>query len=60
MSLIDRKPRSATVRATSDMVCRGMTAWEFRPLTEENPALAWSLLETLVARVRDTEARSAG
>ncbi len=60
MSLIDRKPRSATVRATSDMVCRGMTAWEFRPLVEENPALAWSLLETLVARVRDIEARSAG
>ena len=60
MSLIDQKPRSATVRASSDMVCHGITAWEFRPLVEEQPALAWSLLETLVARLRAAEARAGG
>ena len=59
MALIDRGPRSATVRATTELNCHGMTAWEFRPLVEENPEIAWSLLETLVARVREAEARAA-
>lgn len=58
MALIDRGLRSATVRATSELSCRGMTAWEFRPLVEENPEIAWSLLETLVARLRQAEARA--
>ena len=60
MALIDRGPRSATVRATTELSCHGMTAWEFRPLVTENPEIAWSLLETLVARVREAEARAAG
>jgi CRP/FNR family cyclic AMP-dependent transcriptional regulator len=56
MALIDRGQRSATVRASSELTCRGMTAWEFRPLVEEHPEIAWSLLETLVARLRQAEA----
>lgn len=57
ISLIDRKPRSATITATSECVCRGMTPWEFRPLVEENPSMAWALLETMVERVRSAEER---
>jgi CRP-like cAMP-binding protein len=58
MALIDRGPRSATVTARSELSCRGMTAWEFKPLVAENPEIAWSLLENLVMRLREAESRS--
>jgi CRP/FNR family cyclic AMP-dependent transcriptional regulator len=55
VALIDSGPRSATIVATTDLRCRGMSAWEFKPFVEENPAVAWSLLETLVGRLREAE-----
>ena len=55
VALIDSGPRSATVVATTDLRCRGMTAWEFRPFVEEHPEVAWALLETLVGRLRAAE-----
>jgi len=58
MAVIDAGPRSATVTAKSAMRCRGITSWGFKPLVESNPEMAWSLLETLVARLRESEARS--
>jgi hypothetical protein len=33
-----------------------MSAWEFRPFVEEHPEVAWALLETLVAMLREAEA----
>ena len=60
MALIDGGRRSATVRANSELTCHGLTAWDFRPLVEAHPALAWGLLETLVGRLREAESRSAG
>ena len=57
IALIDSGPRSATVVATTDLRCRGMTAWEFRPFIEQHPEVAWPLLETLASRVRDAEKR---
>jgi CRP/FNR family cyclic AMP-dependent transcriptional regulator len=59
LALIDQGPRSATVVAKSELRCRGMTAWGFRPLVEANGALAWPLLETLASRLREAEARTA-
>jgi CRP-like cAMP-binding protein len=59
MALIDSGPRSATIRASSELRCRGLTAWQFRPIGEANPEIAWALLETLVARLRDTESHPA-
>src|SRR5215218_1082593 len=56
VALIDEGPRSATVVATTDLRCRGMTAWEFRPFVEEHPEVAWALLKTLVGRLREAEA----
>ena len=44
-----------TVVATSDLSCRGMTAWEFKPFVEEHPDVAWALLQTLVGRLREAE-----
>jgi CRP/FNR family cyclic AMP-dependent transcriptional regulator len=58
IALIDNGPRSATIVATTDLRCRGMTAWEFRPFVQEHPEVAWPLLETLVARLREAEERA--
>jgi CRP/FNR family cyclic AMP-dependent transcriptional regulator len=58
IALIDNGPRSATIVATTDLRCRGMTAWEFRPFVQEHPEVAWPLLETLVARLRESEQRA--
>jgi CRP/FNR family cyclic AMP-dependent transcriptional regulator len=55
VALIDSGPRSATVVATTDLRCRGMSAWEFKPFVEEHPEVAWALLETLVGRLREAE-----
>jgi CRP-like cAMP-binding protein len=55
VALIDEGPRSATVVATTELSCRGMTAWEFKPFVEEHPDVAWALLRTLVGRLREAE-----
>ena len=54
MALIDSEPRSATIVADTELRCYGLTAWEFRPLVESNAAIAWSLLQTLAKRLRET------
>jgi CRP/FNR family cyclic AMP-dependent transcriptional regulator len=59
IALIDEGPRSATVTATTDLRCRGMAAWEFRSFVQEHPEVAWPLLQTLAARLRDAEGRGA-
>ena len=58
IALIDSGPRSATVVADTELQCHAMTAWAFRPLVEQNAEIAWPLLETLAARLRDAEARA--
>jgi hypothetical protein len=52
VALIDGGPRSATVTATTDLVCYGLTFWEFRPLVERNGVIAWKLLQALAKRLR--------
>jgi phosphoenolpyruvate synthase/pyruvate phosphate dikinase len=52
IALIDEGPRSATVTATTDLVCHGLTFWEFRPLVQGNGAIGWKLLESLAAMLR--------
>jgi CRP-like cAMP-binding protein len=53
MALIDDSPRSATIVADTDLKCWGLTSWEFRPLVESNASIAWAMLQTLAARLRD-------
>ncbi len=55
IALIDGGPRSATVTAASDLVCYGLTFWEFRPLVERNGTIAWKLLQALAKRLRAAE-----
>jgi len=55
LALIDGGPRTATVTAATDLVCYGLTFWEFRPLIERNGTIAWKILQELVKRLRDVE-----
>ena len=55
IALIDGGRRSATVTAASDLVCYGLTFWEFRPLVERNGTIAWKLLQALAKRLRAAE-----
>ncbi|HEY6782235.1 MAG TPA: PEP/pyruvate-binding domain-containing protein [Candidatus Dormibacteraeota bacterium] len=52
VALIDGGPRSATVTATTDLICHGLTFWEFRPLVERNGAIGWKLLQALAKQLR--------
>lgn len=54
-ALIDEGARSATVTATTDVVCQGLTYWEFRPLVQHNATIAWNLLQTLARRIRTAQ-----
>ncbi|MCP5262350.1 MAG: PEP/pyruvate-binding domain-containing protein [Burkholderiaceae bacterium] len=55
IALIDGGTRSATVTAATDLVCYGLTFWEFRPLVERNGTIAWKLLQALARRLRAAE-----
>jgi len=57
MALIDHSYRSATITAETDLRCLLFTAWVFRPFAMEHPETAWALLEMMVKRVREAEAR---
>jgi CRP-like cAMP-binding protein len=48
IALITQGARTATVTAASELKTFGMTFWEFRPLVEETPSIAWKLLQSAV------------
>jgi CRP-like cAMP-binding protein len=58
IALIDDGARTATVTAKTPLKAYGITAWEFRPMVEQNAGLAWKLLKELAKRLRDAEARA--
>ena len=55
VALIDEGARTATVTAVTDVVCHGITYWEFRPLVQTNATIAWNLLQTLAKRLRTVQ-----
>ena len=59
IALIDGGTRTATVTALTDGIAYGLTSWQFRPFVEENPSVAWPLLEALASRIRDAERHAA-
>lgn len=52
MSLIDRAPRSATIRALTDVAALAITSWDFLTLLERNWDLAHAVMVELSKRVR--------
>jgi Pyruvate phosphate dikinase, AMP/ATP-binding domain/Cyclic nucleotide-binding domain len=52
IALIDGRARSATVTADGELVCQGITLWDFQPLVQRNPTMAWTLLGTLAGMLR--------
>jgi CRP/FNR family transcriptional regulator, cyclic AMP receptor protein len=56
IALIDEGARSATVTAASELVCYGLTYWDFRPLVQDNAQISWKLLQFMVGRLRAAEA----
>jgi pyruvate,water dikinase len=57
VALIDGGERAATVTAKTELVCYGLTYWDFRPLVMENGAIAWGLLQSLARMLRDEQKR---
>ncbi|MGE5746712.1 MAG: cyclic nucleotide-binding domain-containing protein, partial [Solirubrobacterales bacterium] len=60
IALIDEGERSATVTAASDLVCDGLTYWDFRPLVQENAMIGWKLLQSMAKRLRAAEQENLG
>ena len=52
IALINESPRTATLTARTDMVCYGMTPWDFRPLVESNSTIAWKLLTAMAEKMK--------
>jgi pyruvate,water dikinase len=57
IALIDEGPRSATVTALSDLVCYGLTFWDFRPLVQQSGPIGWKLLQAMVQKLRVAQDR---
>jgi CRP-like cAMP-binding protein len=55
IALIDGGARSATVTAASELVCWGLTYWDFRPLVQKNGMIGWKLLQSMAQKLRKKE-----
>jgi CRP-like cAMP-binding protein len=52
IALFDEGTRTATITAASDLVCFGITYWDFGPLVVENGAIGWKLLQSMAKMLR--------
>jgi CRP/FNR family transcriptional regulator len=57
IALIDRRPRTATVTAISDLKAYGLPVFVFRPFVEARPQVAWKMLEAMADRLETAESR---
>lgn len=57
IALIAQSPRTATVTADSNLKTYGMTFWDFRPLVEETPSIAWKLLQSFAKQYDQSQRR---
>jgi len=58
VAMIDRGERTATIHAASELRCYSLTFWDFRPLVESDPRVAWPLLQMMAKRLRAAEAEA--
>ncbi len=56
MSLLDGKPRSATIKAVTDLKTLAIPSWTFNQLLDKHPELMRSMLVELCGRLRNVEA----
>jgi CRP-like cAMP-binding protein len=54
IALIDEGTRMATITACGELVCYGLTYWDFRPLVERNGVIGWKLLQRMAQMLRST------
>ncbi|MDX6513863.1 MAG: family transcriptional regulator, cyclic receptor protein [Gaiellaceae bacterium] len=47
VALLAGTRRTATITAEEDLTSWGLTSWAFRPIVEENPTIAWELLQAV-------------
>jgi CRP/FNR family transcriptional regulator, cyclic AMP receptor protein len=57
IALIDRRPRTATVSAITDVKAYGLPVFVFRPFVEARPSVAWKMLEALADRLALAESK---
>jgi CRP-like cAMP-binding protein len=57
IALIDRRPRTATVTAATELVAYSLPVFVFRPFVESRPQVAWKLLERMADRLATAESR---
>ena len=55
VAMIDQGDRTASIEAESELKCYGLTFWDFRPLVEGDPRIAWPLLQAMAKRLRTAE-----
>jgi CRP-like cAMP-binding protein len=58
MALLDRGPRSASVKADGDMTVLILGQREFAGVLDEVPGLARKLLASMAARLREADTRA--
>lgn len=57
IALIDRRPRTATVSAVTEVKAYGLPVFVFRPFVEARPGVAWKMLEAMADRLAVAESR---
>ncbi len=55
IALIDEGARAATITASTELVCYGVTFWDFRQLVQGSSAIGWKLLQSLAKMLRASQ-----
>jgi CRP/FNR family transcriptional regulator, cyclic AMP receptor protein len=58
IALLSNTARTATVIAETDLRCLTLSSWAFRSFVEKHQSVAWTLLETMAARLADLAERA--
>jgi CRP-like cAMP-binding protein len=57
IAMFDEGARTATITAATDLVCFGLTYWDFRPVVEANGVIGWKLLQRMAQMLREARAQ---
>jgi CRP-like cAMP-binding protein len=60
LGLISDRARTATVTAETNLSTAMLTSWEFKEFVQDNPDVAWKLLQHVVGILVDTQERARG